>query len=78
MSFTTQERVGSLVDISVVVLENFSSEIPIDVDHHRHEQVDLFVKRIDAMAAGRRRHSRSRRRVAVMIFLVVTDRFGAS
>jgi len=63
VGLTTQERVGSFIDISVVVLEYLPGEIPIDVAHHRHEQVDLFVKWVDAMAAGRRRHPGLRRGV---------------
>ena len=76
MSLAAEERVCSFIDIPVIVLEDFPSEIPIDVAHHPHEQVDLFVKRIDAIAAGRRRHYGSRRGVMVF-FLVVADRFGS-
>ena len=57
MSLTTQERVGSFIDIPVVVLEDLPGEISIDVAHYRDEQVDLFVKWVDAIAACRRRHS---------------------
>jgi len=70
MSFATQERVGSFINVSVVVLEDLSSEIPIDVTHQRDEHIDLSIEWIDAIAAGRCRHSRSRRRVVVVIFHV--------
>jgi len=73
MGFTTQERVGSFIDVSIVVLEDPSSEIPIGVTHHRRERVDLFVEWIDTIAACRRRHSESGTGVVlvmVVIFLV--------
>ena len=63
VGLTTKERVGSFIDISVVVLEYFPGEIPIDVAHYRHEQVDLFVEWVDTIAAGRRRHPGLRRGV---------------
>lgn len=70
MGFATQERVGSFIDLPVVILEDLSSEVPIGVAHHCYEHVDLFVERIDAVAAAGRRHSRLRRGVVVVIFLV--------
>lgn len=53
------------------MLENLSSEISIGVAHHRHEHVDLFIKWVDGIAAGRRRHPRSRAEVVVVMFLVL-------
>ena len=71
MGFAPQECVGSFIDVSVVVLEDPSSEIPIDVTHHRRERVNLFVEWIDSIAAGRRRHSGLGAGVVVVVVTVV-------
>ena len=70
MGFTVEERVGSFINVTVVVLEDLSSEIPIGVTHQCHEYVDLFIEWVDAIAAGRRRHFKPRRRAVMVNSLV--------
>ena len=70
MGLAAQERVGSFIDVSVVIFEDFSSEIPIGVAHHRHEHVDLLVEWVNAMAASCGCHPKSRIGVAVVFAFV--------
>jgi hypothetical protein len=70
VGFIVEKRVGSFINVTIVVLEDLSSEIPIDVTHHSREHVNLFIEWIDAIAAGCCRHSKPRGRAVVVNSLV--------